>query len=53
MAPAAVTDKQVLDIWTRTNDKRSRVRIGKVKFRAVQRVIISNEKIKFLKGSGK
>jgi len=32
MAPAAVTDKHVLDIWTGMNARRSSVRVGKVKF---------------------
>ena len=31
IAAAAVTDKHVLDIWTRINDRRSRVRLGRVK----------------------
>jgi hypothetical protein len=32
MALAAVSDKRVLAIWTRINARRSRVRVGKVKF---------------------
>ena len=46
MAPAAVTDKHVLDIWIRM---RSRVRVAKVKFFVGQHFRISKEKIKFAK----
>ena len=49
VAPAAVTNKHVLEIWTRMND-RSRVRVGKVKFNVVQFVRISKEKMKFPRG---
>ena len=51
MATAAVTDKQILEIWTRMNDRRSHVRVGKVKFNVGQHVRISKEKMKFAKGS--
>jgi len=51
MALAAVTDKRVLEILSRMNDRRSRVRVGKVKFNVRQHVRISKEKIKFAKGS--
>jgi len=51
MAPDAVTDNQVLDIWTRINDRRSRVVVGKVKFNVGQHVRISKEKMKIAKGS--
>jgi len=49
MAPAVVTYKHVLEIWTRIHDRRSRVRVGKVKFNLGQHVIISKEKMKFAK----
>ena len=50
-APAAVTAKQVLEICTRMNDRRSRVGVGSVKFNVVQNVRMSTDKIKFAKGS--
>ena len=46
MAPAAVTEKHVLEMWTRM---RSRVRVGKVKFDVGQHVRITKEKIKLAK----
>ena len=51
MAPAAVTNKHVLDIRTRMNVWRFRVRVGGVKFHVVQHVGFSKEKMKFAKGS--
>ena len=51
MAPAAVTDKHVLELWTRMNARKSRVRVGKVKFDEGQHARISKEKMKFAKGS--
>ena len=51
MAPAAVTDKHVLEIWTRMKDRKCRVRVGKVKFNVGQHVRISKEKMKFAKWS--
>ena len=53
MAPTAVTAKPLLEIWTRLNDRRSRVRVGSVKFNVVQNARISKEKMKLAKGSGK
>jgi len=51
MAPAAVTNKKVLEIRTRMND-RSRMRVGSVKFNVGQHVRKkSKEKMKFAKGS--
>ena len=47
MAPAAVTAKHELEIWTRMNNRRSRVRVGRVQFNVGQHVRISKEKIKF------
>ena len=52
MAPASVTGKHVLEIWTRVNDKRSGVRVGRVKFNVAQHARISKEKMKFAKVSG-
>jgi hypothetical protein len=46
MDPAAVTDKQVLEIWPRMNKKRSRVRVGIVKFRVGH---VRIKKMKFAK----
>ena len=43
MAPAAVTDKHVLELWTRMNDRRSRVYVGSVTFNVGQHVRISKE----------
>ena len=45
MAPTAVTAKNVIEIWTRMNDRRTRVRVGRVKFNVEQYVRISKEKI--------
>ena len=51
MALAAVTDNHVFEIWTRMNEKRSRVRVGRVKFTVGQHVRMSKEKMRFAKGS--
>ena len=51
MAPAAVTDKHVLEILTRMNGRRSRVDVRRVKFNVGQHVRISKEKMKFAMGS--
>ena len=51
MAPAAVTDAHLLEIWNNMNEKRSRVRIGSVKFSVGQHVSISKKKMRFGKGS--
>ena len=48
MAPVDVTDKHVLEIWTRM---RSRVRVGKFNFNVGQHVRIIKEKMKFAKRS--
>ena len=45
MAPAAVTDKNVLAIWTRMDARRSRVPVGKDKFKVGQHVRISKKKL--------
>jgi hypothetical protein len=46
-ATAALTCKPVLEIWTRMNDRRCRVRLGRVKFNVGQRVRIIMDKMKF------
>jgi len=51
MARADVTGKHVLKIWTRMNDRKSRVRVGRVKFNVGQHIRISNDKMKFGNGS--
>ena len=51
MAPAAVTDKHLLEIRTRMNEKRSRVLVGRLKFKVGQHVRIGKGKMKFAKGS--
>jgi hypothetical protein len=50
MAPAKVTDSDVLAIWQRMNDKRKRIRTVRPKFKVGQMVRISKEKMKFAKG---
>jgi len=50
MAPARVTDSDVLAIWDRMNEKRSRVRTARPKLSVGQHVRISKEKMKFAKG---
>ena len=51
MAPAAVTDSHLLEIWAGMNDKLPRVHVGIVNFSVDQYVRISKEKMKFAKGS--
>jgi hypothetical protein len=51
LAPSAVIDKHVLEIWTRVKYRTSSVRVGKVIFSVEQHVRISKEKMKFAKGS--
>ena len=50
MAPAVVTYKYVLALWTPMNAMKSRVRVGKVKFDVGQHVRISKEKNEIRKG---
>jgi hypothetical protein len=50
MAPAKVSDSDILAIWRRMNERRRRVRTVRAKFSVGQHVRISNEKIKFAKG---
>jgi hypothetical protein len=50
VAPALVTEKDVLAIWNRMNEKRSRIPVAQPKFRVGQHVRISKEKMKFAKG---
>jgi len=49
LAPAAVTDKHVLEIWSRMNARKSRLHVGKVKFDVEKHARISKEKMKFAK----
>jgi len=49
MAPAKITDSDVLAIWTRMNERRSRVRTARAKLSVGQYVRISKEKMKFAK----
>jgi len=53
IAPAIVTEKDVLAIWNRMNEKRSRMTVSKPKFRVGPHVSISKEKMKFAKGGKK
>jgi hypothetical protein len=50
MAPAKVSDSDILAIWKRMDEKRRRVRTVKAKFSVGQHVRISKEKMKFAKG---
>jgi hypothetical protein len=50
MAPARVTESDVLAIWTRMNEKERKIPITKPKFHIGQHVRISKEKMKFAKG---
>ena len=47
MAPAQVSDKDVLAIWQRMNEKASRVRSAKAKYGVGQLLRIIKEKVKF------
>ena len=51
MALSAVTDRHIIELWTRMYRKRSRVRVVRAKFRVCQHVRIRKEKMKFAKGS--
>jgi hypothetical protein len=51
MAPANVTDKDILTIWNTLTAQRYRTRSGKSRFRIGQHVRISKGKMKFAKGS--
>ena len=50
MAPAAVTNKHVLEIGTRMNGRQSRVRVERVKFNVGHHVRISKEKLNSQRG---
>jgi hypothetical protein len=50
MAPAQVTDSDILAIWQRINKRHGRARTAKAKFRVGQHVRISKQKMKFAKG---
>jgi len=49
IAPAQVTDSDILAIWKRMNDRRGNIAIAQPRFRVGQHVRISKEKIKFAK----
>ena len=51
MAPAHVSDKDILEIWQRLNEKASRVRSVKAKYIVGQLVRISKEKVTFAKSA--
>ena len=51
MAPALVTDSDVLAIWQRMNARLGKIPIARLKFRVGQHVRISKEKMKFAKGA--
>ena len=50
MAPDAVTNTYVLEIWTRINDKRALYRVGRVTFSVVLHVWIGKGKMVFENG---
>ena len=50
MAPAKLTDSDILAIWNRMNTKKRRVRTVRAQFRVGQYVRVSKEKMKFAKG---
>jgi len=50
IAPAQVTDFDILAIWKRMNERRGKIAIAQPRFRVGQHVRISKEKIKFAKG---
>jgi hypothetical protein len=52
MAPAHVSDSDVLELWVKMNEKRGRIAIAQPKFRVGQHVRISKEKMKFAIGGG-
>jgi hypothetical protein len=49
MAPAKLSDSDILDIWRRMNNIRTRV--VKPKYSVLQNVRISKEKMRFAKGA--
>jgi CO dehydrogenase/acetyl-CoA synthase gamma subunit (corrinoid Fe-S protein) len=51
MAASKFTDKDILAIWKRMQNRRQRIRGAQVKFRVGQRVRISKVKMRFAKGS--
>ena len=51
MAPAAVTDKHVLQIWTRMNARKSRVCVGELNSMWDSMLESVRKKMKFAKGS--
>ena len=51
LAPARVTDSDVLTIWKRMQNNQSKVRINKARYSVGQHVRISKEKMKFAKSA--
>jgi len=51
MAPASVTDSDVITIWKRLQKKKNRQRVIKAKYSVGQHVRISKEKAKFAKSA--
>jgi len=51
MAPASVTDSDILAIWKRMQQKQGKVRIKKAKYSVGQHVRISKEKMRFAKSA--
>jgi hypothetical protein len=50
MAPSQLSDSDILAIWEKMKEKRSRIPIAQPKLRVAPNVRISKEKIKFAKG---
>ena len=51
MAPANVTDSDVLDLWKRMQKRRGKVRVKTARYSVGQHVRISKEKAKFTKSA--
>jgi len=51
MAPAIVTDSDVLAIWKRMQNKQGKVRIKKARYSVEKHFRISKEKMKFAKSA--
>ena len=51
MAPANVTDSDILALWKRMQKKRGKVRVKIARYSVSQHVIISKEKAKFAKSA--
>jgi dTDP-glucose pyrophosphorylase len=51
MAPSKVTNRDILKIWKRLQERGQRIRSARVKYRVGQHVRISKEKMIFAKGA--